>query len=135
MPVKNIVSGQKIDPHKLHRARELRVTMTPAEKMLGQALRGNKLGARFRRQQIIAGYIVNFCCHEATLVIEVDGEIHRKAEEYDKQRDEVLQSMGLRILRVPNHVILECLPEVLKQVEALVGEPAPGVGKTPRKIR
>jgi very-short-patch-repair endonuclease len=71
VPIKNIIPGQKINPEKLHRARELRHEMTPAEKMLCQALRGNKLGGlHFRRQQIIAGFIVDFYCHAAGLLID-----------------------------------------------------------------
>ena len=59
MTVKNIIPGQKIDPDKLQRARQLRHEMTPAERMLWQALRGNKLdGFHFRRQQVIVGFIV-----------------------------------------------------------------------------
>jgi very-short-patch-repair endonuclease len=50
--------------------------MTPAERILWQELRGNKLGAHFRRQQIIAGFIVDFYCHKVALVIEVDGDVH-----------------------------------------------------------
>ncbi len=54
------------------RARELRREMTPAEKVLWQELRGNKLGLHFRRQQIIAGFIADFYCYAASLIIEVD---------------------------------------------------------------
>ena len=50
--------------------------MTPAEKILWQELRANKLGVHFRRQQAIAGFIVDFYCHKAGLVVEVDGDIH-----------------------------------------------------------
>ena len=94
MPVKNIIPGQKIDPKKLQRARELRREMTPAEQVLWQALRGNKLdGFHFRRQQIITGYIVDFYCHAASLAIELDGEVHLQQQEYDSERDRVLTGM------------------------------------------
>lgn len=55
MPVKNIIPGQTVTKEKLQRAKELRRDMTPAEKILWQELRGNKLGVHFRRQQVIAG--------------------------------------------------------------------------------
>ena len=74
MPVKYIIPGQKVTKEKLQRAKELRRDMTPAEKLLWQELRANKLGVHFRRQQIIVGFIVDFYCHKAALVIEVDGE-------------------------------------------------------------
>jgi len=76
VPVKNIVSGQQITKEKFQKAKELRRDMTSAEKVLWNELRGNKLGVHFRRQQIIAGFIVDFYCHRAGLVIELDGDIH-----------------------------------------------------------
>jgi very-short-patch-repair endonuclease len=74
MPAKNIIPGQKVSRKKLQRSRELRREMTPAEKLLWQELRANKLGTHFRRQQVIAGFIVDFYCHKADLVVEVDGD-------------------------------------------------------------
>jgi very-short-patch-repair endonuclease len=73
MPVKNIIPGQKVTKEKLQRAKELRREMTPAEKLLWNELRANKLGVHFRRQQVIAGFIVDFYCHKVGLVVEVDG--------------------------------------------------------------
>ena len=71
MPVKNIIPGQKVTKEKLERAKELRREMTPAEKLLWKEVRAKKLGVRFRRQQVIAGFIVDFYCHKAALVVEV----------------------------------------------------------------
>jgi very-short-patch-repair endonuclease len=82
MPVKNIIPGQWVTKEKLQRARELRREMTPAEKLLWHELRANKLGVHFRRQKIIAGFIVDFYCHKAALVIEVDGAIHDLQQEF-----------------------------------------------------
>ena len=58
---------------------------TPAEKTqsVWQELRENKLGVHFRRQQVIAGFIVDFYCHKAGLVVEVDGDIHDLQQEED----------------------------------------------------
>jgi len=50
--------------------------MTPAEELLWEELRANKRGGHFRRQQIIAGFIVDSYCHKVALVVEVDGDIH-----------------------------------------------------------
>lgn len=63
MPVKNIIPGQRATKEKLQRAKELRREMTPAEKILWEELRANKLGVHFRRQQVIQGFIVDFYCH------------------------------------------------------------------------
>ena len=76
---------------------------TPAEKTqsVWQELRGNKLGVHFRRQQIIVGFIVDFYCHKAELVIELDGDIHDLQQEEDARRDKVLREMGLRTCAEP----------------------------------
>jgi very-short-patch-repair endonuclease len=123
MPVKNIIPGQKISKKKLQRARELRSEMTPSEAILWQELRRNKLGVHFRRQQIIAGYIVDFYCHSANLVVEIDGGIHNQKHqvEDDEKREQVLAETGLQIIRFRNAEITRDLPGVLNRIrEALV---------------
>ena len=114
MPVKNIIPGQKVTKEKLQRAKELRRDMTPAEKILWEELRANKLGIHFRRQQIIAGFIVDFYCHKSALVVEVDGDVHDLQKEEDERREKVLGEMGLRIVRFRND-------EVVRDVSAVVG--------------
>ncbi|WP_414566109.1 MULTISPECIES: endonuclease domain-containing protein [unclassified Anabaena] len=110
----NIVIGQKIHPDKMQRAKELRRQMTPAEKILWQYLRGNRLnGLHFRRQQIIDGFIADFYCHAAKLVIELDGKIHEQQAEYDAERDKVLSARGLRFLRIKNELVQQELAQVL----------------------
>jgi len=71
--------------------------VTPAEKFLWEELRTNKLGVHFRRQQAIAGFIVDFYCHKAGLVIEVDVDIHDLQKEEDERREKVLSALGLRL--------------------------------------
>ncbi len=121
MPVKNIITDQNISSRKLQRARDLRSEMTPAERILWQELRGNKLGSHFRRQQVIAGFIVDFFCHSAGLVIELDGDIHREQQEYDARRDNILENMGLHVVRFSNDEVLINMPNVLTQVNELLG--------------
>lgn len=119
MPIDNIITGQTIDPDKLERARELRRHMTPAESRLWQALRGKQLdGFKFRRQQIIDGFIVDFYCHAAGLVIEVDGSIHDEAEqaEYDAERTRALTARGLYVMRIRNEDILTDIDTVLTRI-------------------
>jgi very-short-patch-repair endonuclease len=115
MPVKNIIPGQRVNKEKLQRAKELRRDMTPAEKLLWQEVRAKKLGVRFRRQQIIQGFIVDFYCHKAALVVEVDGDIHDLQQEEDERREKVLGEMGRRIVRFGND-------EVVKNLSAVVGK-------------
>src|SRR5512141_2595494 len=106
MPAKNIVTNQRVAKEKLERAKELRREMTPAEKLLWEELRANKLGVHFRRQQVIAGFVVDFYCHKAALVIEVDGDIHDLQQEEDARREKVLSELGLRIVRFRNDEVL-----------------------------
>ena len=117
--VQNIVQGQQVAGDKLARAKELRRQMTPAEKILWQHLRANRLnGLHCRRQQVIDGFIVDFYCHAAKLVIEVDGEIHQRQLEYDQARDRILTARGLRVLRIRNDEVMQDLERVLAQIAA-----------------
>ncbi len=120
MPIKNIIHGQRVTKEKLERARELRRDMTPAEKILWQGLRANILGVHFRRQQIIAGFIVDFYCHKAALVIELDGDVHDLQQEEDAKRDKALSELGLRIVRFRNDEVLKNLSAVVGKIRALV---------------
>jgi len=61
-------------------------------------------GLKFRRQQIIDGFIVDFYCDSLGLCVEIDGSVHNcsKRKEYDNNRDEALSLRGLKILRFSN---------------------------------
>ncbi len=120
MPIKNIIPGQQVTKEKLHRAKELRREMTPAEMVLWNELRANKLGIHFRRQQIIAGLIVDFYCHKAALVVEVDGDIHDLQQDEDARREKVLTDMGLRIIRFRNEDVIQELSGVLRAIRSLI---------------
>ena len=120
MPVKNIIPGQRVTKEKLQRAKELRREMTPAEKILWEELRTNKLGVHFRRQQVIAGFIVDFYCHKAGLVIEVDGDIHDLQQEEDARREKALHEMGLMIIRFRNDKILMDLLTAVEKIRELI---------------
>ena len=98
--------------------------MTPAEKILWQELRANKLGVHFRRQQVIEGFIVDFYCHKAALVIEVDGDIHDLQQEEDARREKVLRGMGLRVVRFRNEEVVRDLSAVVGKVRGLLREDA-----------
>src|ERR1051325_2386175 len=113
MSIKNIVTEQPVTKAKLERAKELRRDMTPAEKILWNELRANKLGVHFRRQQVIAGFIVDFYCHKAALVVEVDGDIHDLQREEDALREKALNEMGLKIVRFRNDDVLKNLSAVV----------------------
>jgi very-short-patch-repair endonuclease len=114
---RRIVQGQALAQVKAERARELRGTMTPAERLLWAALRGHSLNRmHFRRQQVIDGFIVDFYCSAAGLVIEVDGPVHAAQTQQDAERDRILAARGLHILRISNDDVLHHLPNILERI-------------------
>jgi very-short-patch-repair endonuclease len=117
MKPRNIIIGQKVTPEKIKLAKELRQNMTPAEKILWQHLRAKRFKSlKFRRQQIIEGFIVDFYCHSLGLVIEVDGKIHDQQKDYDSERDKIITAKGLMILRFTNQQVIENIELVLKAI-------------------
>jgi very-short-patch-repair endonuclease len=99
------------------RSRELRQKMTLPEKILWQFLRGsNFAGLRFRRQHPIGGYIVDFCCPQKKLVIELDGEYHGTNSKKDKNRDDFLQQRGFCVLHFTNAHVFDRIDWLLKTV-------------------
>lgn len=107
------------DPKLKKAAQELRKNMTDAERRLWSKLRKKQLnGFFFSSQKPIGGYIVDFYCHKASLVIEVDGGQHLTDEgiEYDKVRDASLKSMELTILRFTNTEVLNNINGVLQVI-------------------
>ena len=85
-------------------ARELRQPQTPAEATLWQHLRNRNLEYKFRRQHAIEFFIIDFCCAEVKLWIEIDGESHLSnvEQEYDAMRTEYLESLGRKVIRFTN---------------------------------
>lgn len=85
------------------RAKKFRSNMTEAEKMLWQALRAKRfLGYKFRRQQIIGNYIVDFVSYSHKLIIELDGSQHFERQDYDEKRTVFLAKEGFRVIRFWN---------------------------------
>ena len=78
------------------------------------------LAVHFRRQQVIAGFIVDFSCHKAALVIEVDGDIHDLQQEEDARREKALHELGLRIVRFRNDEVVRNLSAVVGNIRDLV---------------
>lgn len=99
----------------------MRTNPTPAEKALWVRLRNCQvLGCKFRRQHSLERFIVDFYSSEAMLVIEVDGDIHLQTQEADAIRQEVLESMGLHVLRFTNDQVLTEIEEVVEQIGMIV---------------
>lgn len=114
-----IVLGQAVQPAKAELARYFRRALTPEEALLWQRLRAGQLeGWHFRRQQVIAGFIVDFYCHAAGLAVEVDGAQHQEMREYDEERDRILGLRGVRVLRFANAEVRSSIDDVLKRIVA-----------------
>jgi very-short-patch-repair endonuclease len=120
------------------RARELRRDQTEAESLLWRAIRGEQLGGhKFRRQQTIGAYIVDFVSLDAKLVLELDGGQHADAVDYDAKRDAWLTSEGFHVLRFWNNDVMENLEGVLMNIAAALSpppQPSPLEGEGEKQI-
>ena len=100
--------------------------MTAAESILWERLRAGKLRhIHFRRQQIIDGYIADFYCHAAGLVVEVDGPSHSASVEYDEQRDRAMTERGLLVIRVTNEEVFGDPAVVVRRILMAARERVP----------
>ncbi|MEA3287462.1 MAG: DUF559 domain-containing protein [Candidatus Marinimicrobia bacterium] len=102
-----------------YNARKLRNNMTPAEVILWKMLKGKQLDNRkFRRQQIIGYYIIDFYCPSEHLAIELDGPIHNttKAKQSDMKRDAYLIEHGIKVLRFKNGMVLKDPDTLLNKI-------------------
>ncbi len=101
------------------RARELRKDLTPQEKRLWDRIRRGQLnGMHFRKQHPYNIYILDFFCFKANLAIEVEGKIHLRRKEYDKERTRFLESTGLVVLHFRNEDIenrIDWVIEIIKK--------------------
>ncbi len=98
-------------------ARELRQRATFAEGLLWQAIRSRRLdGRKFRRQVPIGVFVVDFYCASERLVVEVDGPIHECQQEADQLRQELIEALGIRFVRLQNHEVEDNLPSALEKI-------------------
>ncbi len=112
----------------LNRAKSLRHSQTDAEGLLWHYLRNKQLdGYKFRRQQPIGPYIIDFACLPEKLLIELDGGQHAEQETYDEQRDQFLKDKGYQVLRFWNNEAFDNCFAVLEQIyQALNHSPLEG---------
>jgi very-short-patch-repair endonuclease len=119
METRGVVCG----PHgaeKRRLARAMRRETTHAEALLWERFRKNRLaGLHFRRQQVIDGFIADFYCHSAGLIVEADGAVHVDRAEYDAIRDRVVSARGLAVLRFTNDQIETSIEAVLAEILAV----------------
>jgi very-short-patch-repair endonuclease len=100
-------------------ARDFRKEPTPSENVLWEALRGRKLAQRkFKRQVPIGAFIVDFFCASERLIVEVDGLIHETQYENDKLRQEMIESLGIRFVRITASQVENNLPQALLMIQS-----------------
>lgn len=102
-------------------ARRLRQKQTDAEMGLWYHLRAKRLlGFKFRRQVALGRYIVDFVCHDAKLIIELDGGQHVDRVSADNERTAWLAEQGFRVVRFWNHEVFKNREAVLERIAALL---------------
>ena len=107
------------------RARDMRANRTPAERRLWSMLRSRRIDPfKFKRQHVIAPYIVDFVCLERSLIIEADGGQHAESAS-DQRRDAYLCSRGFRVLRLWNNDVVEDAVGVFELIYAALHTPHP----------
>ena len=89
------------------RARLMRFSPTRSEEWLWRRLSGSQTGFAFRRQLVIANFIVDFACTKVRLAVEVDGSSHEDRARPDARRDRVLESLGWRVLRIDDQLVFD----------------------------
>jgi len=98
-------------------ARKLRRNQTDAERTLWFRLRDRRLrGLKFRRQAPIDNYVVDFCCEDAHLIVELDGGQHVERSEEDTERTAALEARGYLVLRFWNNEVLRNIDGVLESI-------------------
>jgi len=120
MTQKNIAQNQRVSAAKIECSRSLRKDMTLAEKEFREMVRAKRMfGLKFRRQQIIDGFIVDFYCDSIGLCIEIDGGVHdsEKQRDYDRLRDEAIALRKVRILRLSNDDVFSRKDKVVGMIK------------------
>ncbi len=116
----------------LQNAQTLREARTDAEGLLWHYLRDKQLdGYKFRRQQPIGPYIVDFACMPQKLLIELDGGQHAEQHPYDQKRDAFLREQGYTILRFWNNEVFEHCFGVLESIYVALRNHSPPSEMTP----
>jgi very-short-patch-repair endonuclease len=119
-----VTGGASVSAEKARYARALRGRSSGAEETAWEVLRDRRLhGLKFRRQQPLAGFIVDFFCVERGLILEIDGGIHDDQHEADAQRTAILESRGFRVVRIRND---DVTVENLRRLVLEAGTSPPG---------
>ena len=105
------------------RVREIRRKPTETEEIAWRLLRARRIGAKFRRQCRVENWVLDFFCSEHRLAIELDGSVHAQPSQMrkDAEKEDFLRTAGIRLLRVPNGMVLNAPDEFVRKVRAACG--------------
>jgi very-short-patch-repair endonuclease len=98
------------------RARVLRRRMSPIEQRLWHGLRGDQLGASFRRQHPVGRYVLDFYCPSVRLAVELDGDEHASRPARDAARTKFLNGRGIHVIRFSNRDVWSNLEGVREAI-------------------
>src|SRR6266568_1807390 len=119
--IRILEAKSKPTPAATARARKLRQNSTEVEKRLWHRLRAGQIGGtKFRRQEPILGFTVDFVCHAHRLVVALDGGQHESAAAADERRTKLLSQAGFRVLRFWNNDVIDNLDGVLATISSVV---------------
>ncbi len=110
----------------IEKRRSLRKNLSPAEIKLWHRFKGRQIGGyKFRRQYSVGPYVVDFYCPAVKLALEIDGRTHDENDEvrtYDRQRQEYIESFGVRFLRFTNWDVYNNSEGVLEKIRLVCRE-------------
>jgi very-short-patch-repair endonuclease len=116
-----LIRLQKVKNDKLVLAKYFRQHMTFGEKCFWNMVRKNQVnGFRFRRQQVIHGFVADFYCNQINLVVEIDGGIHEQQKDYDKLRTQIINQHGIQVIRFTNEEVVNKSDLVLAKLKEFV---------------
>ena len=105
--------------------------MSVSERVFWTYIRGEKLGFKFRRQQNVGKYHLDFYCAAAKVGIEIDGEQHESQRAYDEQRDAEMKALEILTFRFPSLSIFDSSPELDRFLELVYATCCERTGKRP----
>ena len=109
-------------------SRQLRRRQTDCERYLWRFLRDRRfLGLKFRRQHPIGPFVVDFCCLESRVILELDGGQHISAHCYDRKRSQYLEQEGYRVLRFWDNEVLREVDAVFAKIDSVLKTPHPAL--------
>ena len=113
-----LIRQQRIKNNKLLLAKDFRQHMTYGERCFWNMVRKNQInGLRFRRQQIIHGFIADFYCNQINLVVEIDGGIHEQQKDYDELRTKIINQHYIKVIRFTNEEVIDKSDWVLQKLK------------------